>query len=368
MAGLIVHEWVEKTGGSEKVVDQFVHQFPDADVFVLWSNDPGRFGQNLRESWISRTPLRRSKVTALPFEIPTWRRIPERRSYEWILSSSHLFAHHARVPRQRDIPKFVYAHTPARYIWEPDLDERGRSAAARVISTAIKPLDRLRAQEARAIATNSEFTRARAKRTWHRDSVVIYPPVDVARITSTSVWAEALDEQERLLLESIQPGYLLGASRFVSYKRLDLVIAAGEASGRPVVIAGAGGLKEEIVRRGKEASVPVVVVESPRDRLLFALYQRAFGFVFPAVEDFGIMPVEAMAAGTPVIVGPVGGAKESVNAAQGGVVLRDYSTESLREAVTSLEHIDRGGLPARAGMFSNEAFRARIGDWIANGI
>lgn len=366
MSGLIVHEWVEKTGGSEKVVDQFALQFPEADVFVLWSNDPGRFGEGVIESWIARTALRRSKVLALPFEIPTWRRIPARQDYEWILSSSHLFAHHARVLRKPDIPKYVYAHTPARYIWEPELDERGRSRFARATSAALKPLDRRRAQEAHSIATNSEFTRARAKRTWNRDSVVIYPPVDVGRIRSTDAWDEALTEAERELVEGIEPGYLLGASRFVSYKRLDLVIAAGEASGRPVVIAGAGPLRGDLQRRSDESIVPVTIIERPRDELLFALYQRALAFVFPAVEDFGIMPVEAMAAGTPVIVGPLGGAQESVRAAQGGIVVPDFSNSSWRDAVEEVGRIDRTALPNRAEMFSNEAFRARIQKWVTS--
>ncbi len=90
MSGLIVHEWVEKAGGSEKVVDQFAAEFPDADIFVLWNNDPGRFGSRVTESWIARTPLRKSKALALPFELPVWRRVPARREYDWLLSSSHL--------------------------------------------------------------------------------------------------------------------------------------------------------------------------------------------------------------------------------------------------------------------------------------
>ncbi len=177
-------------------------------------------------------------------------------------------------------------------------------------------------------------------------------------------WVHSLNDQARELLESIEPGFLLGASRFVSYKRLDLVIAAGEATGRPVVIAGGGPLKNELQQRAKESTVPVAVIDTPRDELLFSLYQRAFAFVFPAIEDFGIMPVEAMAAGTPVIVGPIGGAQESVCVAQGGVVVPDFSDASWRGAVDELARIDRGPLPARTQVFSNESFRTRIRKWV----
>ncbi len=105
---------------------------------------------------------------------------------------------------------------------------------------------------------------------------------------------------------------MLGASRFIPYKRLDLVIAVGERAGRPVVLAGRGPELERLRAVGAAASVPVHVVEGPSTALLRALYQTTDLFVFPAVEDFGIMPVEAMAAGAPVLAQALGGTAESV--------------------------------------------------------
>lgn len=365
--GLIVHEWVEPTGGSERVLDQLSATFPEADIFALWNDDESRSSDRLRESWIARTPLRRHKALALPFQLATWRHIPAEKAYEWVLASSHAFAHHARISHSHSARKFVYAHTPARYVWEPDLDIRGSSAAARFASKAIQPIDRARAQEAWSIATNSEFTRERAKRAWHRESHVIYPPVDVDRIIGRR-WAASVGGAEADTLANVGTGFILGASRFVPYKRLDLVIEAGEACDRPVVLAGRGPLRPHLGRLAAAARVPVHIVDSPSDELLYALYQAAGVFFFPAVEDFGIMPVEAMAAGTPVVTGPAGGAKEGVLAADGGLVAASLEMSDLRNAIEAALSLDRSQIAARTQRFSNAAFRARVSDWVGDGL
>ncbi len=149
MAGVIVHEWIEKAGGAEKVLDAMINCFPNADLRVLWNDAHDRYdGRTIAESWISRTPLRKRKALALPSMPMTWRNLPAGKSYKWMLVSSHLFAHHAKFRGlNKKIPKLVYAHTPARYIWTPELDQRGRSGIARVGSRALKPLDKRRAAE-----------------------------------------------------------------------------------------------------------------------------------------------------------------------------------------------------------------------------
>ncbi len=363
MAGLIVHEWAEMSGGAEQVVDQFLAEFPDADLQVLWNDAPRRYPQ-ARETWIARTPLRRSKPLALPFMPITWRGLRAPVHYDWVLVSSHLFAHHARLRGSDNPPKFVYAHTPARYIWSPELDDRGRKLVARVGSAVLRPLDRRRSAEASSIVTNSEFTRARVQRAWQRDANVIYPPVDVDLIRSQSDWRTTLSASEEMIAASLPNQFLLGASRFVPYKRLDLVIRVGEASGLPVVLAGRGPAEAFLRARGAASSVPVRFVISPSDKLLRALYQQALAFVFPAVEDFGIMPIEAIAAGTPVIVASRGGAAESARITGGGVLLTDESPAGLASAVDRVQLIDRRRLPASVGRFSVSRFRAEIRSWI----
>jgi glycosyltransferase involved in cell wall biosynthesis len=364
VAGLVVHEWLAKTGGSEKVVDEFLRVFPDADLQVLWSDDPERYGVRVRETWLARTPLRRHKAASVPFLPIVWRSISSRQELDWLLVSSHLFAHHVRLPRQPDIPKFVYVHTPARYIWAPELDTRGASLPARVVSAALKPIDRRRAREATSMIANSEFTRARIRDAWGVDAHVIYPPVDVERILSINDWRQTLSSLESRVLDGLPPDFILGASRYVPYKRLDAVIDAGSASSLPVVLAGGGPEEPALRAHAAEATVPVYFVENPTNALLIALYQRALAFVFPATEDFGIMPIEAMAAGTPVVVYHGGGAAESVRRTGGGVVIDSLSRESLKKGLDDALTIDRSRLAERTLQFSAARFRQEIRNWV----
>src|SRR5690606_36447909 len=122
------------------------------------------------------------------------------------------------------------------------------------------------------------------------------------------------------LLEELPDAFVLGASRFIRYKRLDLVISAAEKAGLPAVIAGRGPEEQHLRAVAAAARVPVHIVVSPSDEMLYALMQLAAVFVFPAIEDFGIVPVEAQAAGTPVVTGPFGGQVETFENGVSGVV------------------------------------------------
>jgi len=365
MAGLVVQEWLAPNGGSERVVREMLDTYPEAELFTLWSDSRSFDDVLVRESWIARTPLRRHKAAAVPAMIPTWRRIPSDKRYDWVLASSHLFAHHARLKSQPDAKKLVYAHTPARYIWEPSLDERGDSAAVRLASATLRPLDKRRAREATVIAANSEFTRARIARTWGRDATVMYPPVDTTKIRAVSDWSLRLTHKESELLETLPDrDFLLGASRFVEYKRLELVIAAGEAAGVPVVLAGSGPDEQRLRVVALDASVPVTFIDSPSDELLYALYQRSLVFVFPAIEDFGIMPVEAMAAGAPVVAMSRGGVAESIGITGGGIALEELTPDAWKDAISRAAGMDRRVISERSDIFARARFRSELADWL----
>ena len=362
--GAIVHEWVEQSGGAEQVVDAFLSAFPDADLYALWTDAPERFDKHVQESWIARTPLRRKKALALPFLLPTWRQLTARRAYDWMLVSSHLFAHHARFSNSPETRKFVYAHTPARYIWSPELDRRGDGRLARAAAHFIRPVDRHRAKEADSIAANSEYVRARIEDYWERDARVIYPPVNVDRITARSDWAETLSTQEQSVVDRLPSAFLLGASRFIPYKRLDLVIAAGASLGIPVVVAGRGPEEQRLRELATDLRSDVTFVISPSDSLLFSLYQRAHAFVFPVVEDFGIMPVEAMAAGCPVIAPGIGGTAETVVDGESGSWMADLSLQAICDAVERVGRINRAQVPDSVARFRTARFVAETTEWI----
>lgn len=368
MTGVIVHDWLEENdkggGGSVRVVAHLAAMFPDAPVFTLWNDDHARFPQErVTESWLARTPLRNSKALAVPLMDAAWRTLP-RLDADWILCSSHAFAHHARFAGPaRNAPKFVYVHSPARYIWAPSIDKRGGSAAVRLVAPPLRWLDRSRAKEAHSIAANSQFVKRRVEDTWRRDAEVIYPPTNLERFTRMPMLTEA----EEALLGSLPEVFLLGASRFIEYKRLDLVISAGAAADLPVVLAGHGPYEANLRALAETSSTPVTFVNSPSDELLHALYRGALAFVFPAIEDFGLMPIEAMAAGTPVIGPNKGGVAETVADGRSGFLLDDFTPESLRTAIAHVTSLDRNAVVAQAHRFGEEEFKASIQKWVGGG-
>lgn len=367
MTGLLVHEWIAKAGGSENVLEAIAAAFPDADIQCLWTDAPNRLAdRNVKETWLARTPIRRSKALALPFTVPTWRMLRSDKSYDWMLVSSHLFAHHARLRGQnRDIPKYVYVHSPARYIWTPEFDERGASAAIRAVAPIFQAIDRKRAAEPTAIAANSEFVRQRVADTWHRDSVVIHPPVNVDGIMNVAVWKQQLTDDEKRYLDKLPETFVLGASRFIPYKRLDLVIEAAEQAGVPAIIAGRGPDEEQLRARAAAASVPVEIVYSPSDALLWSLYERAAAFVFPAIEDFGIVPVEAQALGTPVVVGPRGGQLETLVDGTSGIIADSFDAKDLAKGIERAIALPAFDAKAQASKFSTQVFHDRIRGLVA---
>lgn len=214
------------------------------------------------------------------------------------------------------------------------------------------------------MAANSEFTRQRIHRVWDVESTVIYPPVDTESIVAGGIWTERLTDAEVSVLNSLPSDFILGASRFVPYKRLDLVIEAAARSGLPAVIAGRGPEETRLRHLSQASRASVSFVISPSNALLYALYQKSIALIFPAIEDFGIMPVEAMAAGTPVIVPSEGGAAESVTLLKGGVCV-DLSSPDWNTALEMSQRVDRAGLPGRANHLSNSRFRHSVRQWIA---
>lgn len=370
MTDILVHDWIEKNGGAEKVLDSLVEAFPESNVLTLWNDAPNRYqAGKVIESPLARTPIRGRKALSIPFQALLWPAAMIRRSdISRIVVSSHLFAHHVgSAVMTAQIPKFVYVHTPARYIWEPELDQRGKHPLVQAASRALRPLDRIRAGQATSIAANSKFVRDRVLRCWGVDSVVIHPPVDTRLVQSQVDWRTQLSNADLELVESLPDDFILGASRFVPYKRLDLVIKAGELTDTPVVLAGAGPDRVRLRQVADDASVPVTFIDSPSDALLYALYQLTRVYIFPPVEDFGIMPVEAMAAGAPVLCNLKGGAGESVALANIGEKVDFGDERGLKNALERLLQSGERVNPGRMDTFNPANFQSRILDWVNTG-
>lgn len=367
MPGLIVHEWIESSGGGERVVDNWARMYPDADIGCLWADEPGRYpGHRIIESWLARSPLRSRKGLAVLVMWLIWRRWKVA-GYDWILVSSHSFAHHiAKAGRRHGVPVYVYAHTPARYLWAPELDPRAGSLVGRLVAPLFRWLDRIGVDDRAHYAANSEFIAERCRRAWGIDPVVIYPP------NERPGDPDVLNEDEAAVISGLPDDYLVAISRFVPQKRLHQALEFATLLDRPLVLGGRGPDEAELREAAARLGTDVTFVISPSDNLMARLIRDGEAFVFPPVEDFGMLPVEAQLLGCPAIVNEAGGAAESLQATGGGATL-DFDAldaagcagalERARAATSSPEQVAE--VVARAEEnFGTAVFADRVAAWM----
>lgn len=268
--------------------------------------------------------------------------------YDVILSDSHSFAHHA--PKRPGALHVNYFHTPARSLWLPEIDDRASSGhlapIKRLIARRLRALDLEAAKKPDVLFANSRTTAARILRFYDREvDAVIYPPVD------TEKWRDV----ERV---SDECGLLMWG-RLIDYKRFDLAIEAARATGYRLQIVGTGP-SEDKLRQMAAGSKKIVFHGRLPDADLKSLMGRCFAVLFPGYEDFGIVPVEAMAAGLPVVAYGAGGASETV-LPEYGELFHEQTVDGLVEAIRRLEKrsFDPQSLMAHASEFDAAVFRSR---------
>ena len=326
MKTAIIADWLVTYAGSERVLEQMIACYPDADVFAVIDVVPEASrgflrGKRPQTTFIQRLPrVGRWYQRYLPL-MPLAIEQLDLSGYDLILSSSHAVAKGVIVgPDQLHIS---YVHSPIRYAWdlqhqylrESGLDRRMMGWLARWFLHKIRLWDVRTQYGVDAFIANSRFIARRIHRVYGRDATVMYPPVDVN--------AFALREEKE--------DFYLTASRMVPYKRMDLIVEAFAAMpDKRLVVIGDGPDAEKI--RAK-AAPNVTLIGSQSTEVLRDHMQRANAFVFAAEEDFGIAPVEAQACGTPVIAFGKGGALETV---RGLGVVSDAPTGVFFDAQTSV--------------------------------
>ena len=350
----ITAEWLSETGGSERVVERLAAAMPRAEVFTpvaFAQGAPSIARERIHATFRRPESLMRRREAAAAMNAaswPTWGRILDRKA-DLVVASHHMSSHWTAV--YSEVPHVSYVHTPARYAWFPELDGRASSLPARALCAHIRRMDRRAAPRVRAYAANSEATRQRIQQVWDRDATVIHPPIDLGRFAG------------------LEPAggdpFVLGLSRFITYKRLDFVIDVAQAAGVPARIVGGGALEDELRAKAARATVPVEIVTGTTDAEVAQLMADAAVLVYPAVEDFGLVPVEAMAAGTPVLALDEAGTRETVVDGVTGYLLDGLDASAWADKVGPAMALDPAASRARAEQFSEESFQESILSWIS---
>lgn len=357
----IVHDWLTVYAGAEKVLEQLLKIYPQADIFTIvdfMDKKERKFlnGHKITTSFIQNLPFAYSRYRHyLPF-MPLAVEQFDLSDYDLVISSSHAVAKGIITgPDQKHIS---YIHSPIRYAWdlqhqylrESDLNHGLKGWFARYILHKIRIWDTRTANGVDFFIANSDFIARRIWKVYRRESTVIYPPVDI----------EAFD----LMPEKEE--FYLTASRMVPYKRIDLIVDAFHAMPDKTLIVIGDGPDFEKIKSKAGANVTLMGYQS--FEVLRDYMQRARAFVFAAEEDFGITPVEAQACGTPVIAFAKGGALETVIDGVSGVFFHAQTTDDLCEAVERFETMEWNGKQIRenAVRFNIERFKQEIQQFIDN--
>ncbi len=352
MRTVLAHEWFLSASGSDKVAAEIARALDVsrvitavADPDVVEQLVPGRRVETL---WTDRLPgVREHWLRYAPAIMAAWSRAAVG-SADLLVSSSH-FA--AKAAGARFEGRHVsYCHSPFRYAWRPDLEGGRLTGASALAGSLLRPQlrrwDRWSASSVDLFVANSRSIAERISDCYDRPSVVIHPPCDVDRFSSVDSAPGA-------------GSHYLCFGRLVAYKRVDLAVSACTRLGLPLVVAGAG---PELSRLRSLAGPTVRFEESVSDERYLELLAGARALLFPGEEDFGIVPVEAMAAGVPVIAFGRGGALDTVIDGVTGVLFHEQSASSLADALERSDRITFEGakLRAHADGFRPDVFRERM--------
>ena len=344
----IIHYWLVGMRGGERVIEALCEMYPQADIFTH-VYVPEMVSERIRRHRIIPTFInslpRAAKMykTYLPL-MPLALEQLDLRGYDLVISSESGPAKGIIPPP--DALHVCYCHTPMRYIWNMYHDYR--NSAGRLTQLMMPPLshylrmwDVMSATRVDSFVANSTTVARRIQRYYGADSVVIHPPVDTAAF-SVAAPSELGD-------------FYLMAGELVSYKRPDLAVRAFNDMKLKLVVIGGGEMLDEI--RNLAGHTVTVLGSQPFD-VLKRYYARCRALIFPGEEDFGMVPVEAMASGRPVVAFGRGGATETVATGVSGVFFAEQSVEAISSAVRSLAdiEIDPEKIAAHANQFGRDQF------------
>jgi len=350
----IVHDWLNQIGGAEDVLETLVEMFPHAPIHtsIYWREGmpPAYRAWDIRTTWMDSLPgIYRHHQPYLPLYPLAFSRL-DLSGYDLVLSNKSGFCHGVQTGAAVHV---CYCLAPTRYVWDFD-GYAARESLPPALKAALRPIigllrrwDYAAAQRVDHFIAISREVQARIRRTYGRESAIIHPPVETARFRPTSNYKD----------------YYLIVSRLIPYKRIDLAVRAFNQLGLPLVIAGDGRDRKVLETL---AGPTVTFLGYVPDEDLPGLFARCRAYVLPGVEDFCIAPVQAQAAGRPVIAYGAGGALDTVVEGKTGAFFHEPSPESLTAAVRAFnpDAIDPRACRANAERFAVEVFRKKLGQFI----
>lgn len=352
----IIHDWLVNYGGAERVVDEMLKIYPEADIFTLVHDKKkmrGHFSNSkITTSFVQKIPFATRLYTKFLSLMPKAFESFDLSQYDLVIASSSSCAKGVIVPP--GTPFVAYIHTPMRYAWDLYFDYYKRSGAlTRLFMKAQMPKIRLwdfvSSQRIDSIVCNSSYIARRVKRFWNRDSKVIFPPVGTDRLFPNGKDAE---------------DFYVVFSRLVAYKRIDIAIEACGALGKKLVVIGSGKEEKRLKKLAEKYSdAQIKFTGRISDDEVRDYLQRCRALIFCAEEDFGIIPVEAQACGRAVVAYKKGGATETVIEGETGVFFEEQDAENCAKAILRFEELDSEKkfaserIAAHAKNFGEERFR-----------
>jgi len=362
MKTAIVHDWLVSIAGGEKVL-KLIHDLYPSDIFTLLKNP-----KNLKNSFIEnkKIKIKTSFIQKMPFSKSLYQKylmlFPfameqfDLSEYDVILSSSHCVAKGALT--RFDQLHICYCHTPMRYAWdlyyqylaESNLKKGLKAKLAKMILHYLRMWDVTSSLRVDEFIANSRFIANRIKKIYNKEAKVIYPPVDI------NFFEPCYKKDE----------YYFTASRFVPYKKIDLIVEAfSKMPDKKLVVIGDGPDMKKIKSKAF-GSKNIEILGYQKDEILKKYMKEAKAFIFAAIEDFGILPIEAMAMATPVIALAKGGVKETVIDDKTGIFFNEQSIESIIKAIEIFEkkEFDLQFIRKHAEKFSEDRFKKEYNDFV----
>lgn len=363
MKTAIVHDWLVNYGGAERVVEQMLLLYPDADIYTL-VYDEKKMGkifpkEKVHTSSLQKIPMAEKLYTKFLSLMPKAFEEFDLTGYDLVIASSSCCA--KGVITSPTTPFIAYIHSPMRYAWDLYYDYLKNSGRLTKFFMKrwipdIRKWDYISSQRIDTLVANSSYIARRIKKFWNRDAAVVYPPVDTDRL---SVSDEAAGD------------YFVVFSRFVPYKRIDLAISACARLNKKLIVIGSGSQEKELKLLAASCkNTDIKFTGRISDSEVKAYLQKCRALIFCAEEDFGIIPVEAQACGRPIIAFGKGGALETVVNEKTGVFFEEQSVESLVKAIEKFEKLDKENtfnpkkIREHAEKFSAENFRKNLSEQI----